>query len=139
MSPLQTDEVPTYRDHFYVIDQHGQVLRLSERRIRERQQRTSRRHPHVYAETALLIESTRVAAIIERWVARYCRRHDLLQVNEVWVQVHRRLSDPLDDRPYLGWKVLTIARDRRVDQAYPVGAKAVVPPGAKLLAVMGRD
>ena len=71
MKPATTDEIPTYRDHFYVIDQYGQVLRLTERRMRERQARFDR-----FSNLSLRqsLEHVRVTQLIERWVARYCRR-----------------------------------------------------------------
>ena len=131
----QRDEIPTYREHYYVIDQYGQKLRLSERRMRERQGRFDRFSNIDLRQT---LETVRVTQLLEQWVARFCRRNDLLQVGDISLHGGGNLSARGHEQ-YLGWKVRAVARDRRVDQAYPVGTKAPAPHDMRLLAVVSRD
>ena len=129
----QRSEVPHWREHLYVIDQHGGTLQLAQRRVNHRiRQHGKRRDPAAY-----IAETARARAVMARWVDRYCRRHDLLQVNEPWVQM--KYPSPGYQQPILCWKVQAVARDRRIDKAFPVGAKAMVSGNRRLLSVMARD
>ena len=133
---IARNEVPTYREHYYVIDQYGQVLCLSDKRMLERQKAWP---PDWGTGLHQTFESLRVNRVIERWVARFCRRNDLLQVGEIQLWTGR---DPLRKSQHtdLKWKVMAVARDRRVDYAYPVGTKAPAPrENGQLLRVLARD